>query len=413
MASAPSYNHGAAFPEELRSWQSRLREDFPIITAHPDQVYLDNAATSQKPRAVLDAVTDYLTSENANAGRGTYPWANRTTALIRHTEQQVRRFLDDPEPERSGVHFVSGTTEGLRLIARDWLARQLRDGDEIVVPDADHSANALPWREAVDEVAREGITVRVRPMPYDPAHDYDHRALLPMVNERTRFIATTHVHHVYGGDMNVGRIRAAAGPDVVICLDAAQSVGHLPLSVADLDVDFVVFSGHKAMALPGTGVIWARNERGPRFVPGGWAGSPNTSGIVSLSAAMSWLQEAGLERIARWTVALAARLTDGLRHLRSYEVLGCQRSLAADSPVQQRHGIVTFRHHRIGSNDLGFILAAEGFMVRADGHCQAAGGETTSSVRVSVHAYNTVEEIDCLLGLLERLDEEGGPSRRY
>jgi cysteine desulfurase/selenocysteine lyase len=391
------------FPDDLREWQSRLRDQFPILTADPGQVYLDSAATSQKPQAVLDAVTNYLTSGNANAGRGTYPWANRTTALIEQAAQRTREFLGDPEPDRSGVHFVSGTTEGLRLIARDWLTGHLRDGDEIIVPAADHSANSLPWHEAVAQLAREGVSVRVREMPYDPARDYDHRLLPSMITERTRFIAVTHVHHVYGGDMNIHRIRAAAGPDVVICMDAAQSVGHLPVSLTGLDVDFLVFSGHKAMALPGTGAIWAANRRGARFEPGGWAGTPNTSGIVSLAAALDWLEKADLDRIERWTVALGARLTDGLRRLPSYEILGCQRSLAADSPVQQRHGIVTFRHHRIGSNDLGFILAAEGFMVRADGHCQAEAGEKTTSVRVSVHAYNTAEEIDRLLELLTRL----------
>jgi cysteine desulfurase/selenocysteine lyase len=391
------------FPDDLRDWQSRLRDQFPILTAHPDQVYLDSAATSQKPQAVLDAVTHYLTSGNANAGRGTYPWANRTTAIVEQTAQRVREFLGDPEPDRSGVHFVSGTTEGLRLIARDWLAGQLRDGDEIIVPAADHAANNEPWHEVAGLLAREGVRVRIREMPYDPARDYDHRLLPSMVTERTRFIAVTHVHHVYGGDMNIHRIRAAAGPDVTICLDAAQSVGHLPVSLAGLDVDFLVFSGHKAMALPGTGAIWAANRRGARFQPGGWAGTPNTSGIVSLAAALDWLDAAGLDRIERWTVALGARLTDGLRRLPDYEILGCQRSLAADSPVQQRHGIVTFRHHRIGSNDLGFILAAEGFMVRSDGHCQAGAGEKTTSVRVSVHAYNTAEEIDRLLDMLTHL----------
>ncbi|WP_229075788.1 aminotransferase class V-fold PLP-dependent enzyme [Actinoplanes sp. DH11] len=401
------------FPDDLRDWQSGLREQFPIIVGNPDQAYLDSAATAQKPQAVLDAVTSYLTSGNANAGRGTYPWANRTTERIREAEQRVRRFLGDDgggsSPgagggPSSGVHFVSGTTEGLRLIARDWLVGHLRDGDEIVVPLADHSANALPWQEAVDLLGRQGVRVRVRAMPYDAAHDYDHRALATMVNERTRFIATTHVHHVYGGDMNIARIRAAA-PDAVICLDAAQAVGHLPVSVTGLDVDFVVFSGHKAMALPGTGAIWAANRRGAPFTPGGWAGTPNTSGIVSLAAALDWLDDAGVDRIARWTVGLGARLTEGLRHLPAYEVLGCQRSLAAGSPVQQRHGIVTFRHRGISSNDLGFILAAEGFMVRADGHCQASGGEQDSSVRVSTHVYNTPEEIDRLVALLTGLTD--------
>jgi cysteine desulfurase/selenocysteine lyase len=389
---------------ELAPWQHALRAQFPIVVAHPDVAYLDSAATSQKPQAVLDAVLTYLTTGNANAARGTYPWANRTTARIEQARDRLRSFLADPAPERSGVHFVSGTTEGLRAIARDWLAPQLRDGDEIIVPFADHAANAEPWLEAVDLLRRRGVTVGVRAMPYDAAFDYDTGRLAGMVSERTRFIAATHVHHVYGNDMNVHRLRAVAGPHIPICLDAAQGVGHLPLSTTDLDVDFVVFSGHKTMALPGTGAIWARNQRGPVYEPGGWAGSPNTSGIISLAAALDWLDAAGLDRIARWTVALGARLTDGLRAFSGFEVLGCQTSLAVDSAVQQRHGIVAFRHRTISANDLGFILAADGLLVRADGHCQAGQGENRASVRASLHVYNTVEDVDRLLAVLADID---------
>jgi cysteine desulfurase/selenocysteine lyase len=241
-------------------------------------------------------------------------------------------------------------------------------------------------------------------MPYDAAHDYDTDRLRAMVGPRTRLIAATHVHHVYGNDMNVRRLRSAAGPAVPICLDAAQSFGHGPIDVAALDVDFVVFSGHKAMALPGIGAIWAANRRGPSFEPAGWPGSPNTSGIVSLAAAMRWLEQTGLDRIARWSSALGARLTDGLDRLASYEVLGCQSSLSAGSVVQRRQGIVTFRHRRISSNDLGFILESDGLLVRADGHCQGEQGEKTSSVRVSLHAYTTVDEVDRLLDALAALD---------
>ncbi len=382
-----------------------LRAQFPIIAAHPDVAYLDSAATAQKPQAVLDAVLDYLTTSNANAGRGTYTWANRTTARIDAAGDRLRAFLDDPEPERSGVAFLSGTTEGLRSVALDWLAPQLRDGDEIIVPFADHSANTLPWLEAAGLLARQGLEIKVRPLPYDAAHDYDHERLAALITDRTRLIAVTHVHHVYGGDMNVHRIRAAAGPDIPICLDAAQSIGHLPVSVADLDVDFLVFSGHKAMALPGTGAVWSRNRRGPAYARAGWSGTPNTTGIVSLAAALDWLDAVGVERIERWTVALAARLTDALCRLPSYEVLGCQKSLAADSPVQRRRGIVTFRHRAIGSNDLGFILASDGMMVRADDHCQGDDGEQSTSVRVSLHVYNTVAEVDRLIATLTALDE--------
>ncbi|MCQ4040965.1 aminotransferase class V-fold PLP-dependent enzyme [Streptantibioticus rubrisoli] len=391
--------------EELRAWHTALRAQFPIIAGNPELAYLDSAATAQKPRAVLDAVHTYLTTTNANAGRGSYTWANQTTELVRDTRRRVKEFLRDPAPERSDVHFTSGATEGLRTVARDWLTGFLSDGDEIVVPFADHQANIAPWLEARDLLARRGVRVAVRPMPYQPdSHDYEPGALREVVGERTRFVAVTHVHHVYGGDMNVHRIRRAVGPHIPICLDAAQSVGHLPVSMAELDVDFAVFSGHKALALPGSGAVWARNARGPRFTPGGWDGTPNTSGIAGLRAALDWLDAAGTGRIERWTTALAARLTEGLRQLAPYEVLGCQRSLAAGSDVQQRRGIVSFRHRGIDSGDLGFVLFSEGFMVRSDSHCQGSAGERQNSVRVSLHVYNAPEEIDRLLRVLATLE---------
>ncbi|WP_433125291.1 aminotransferase class V-fold PLP-dependent enzyme [Micromonospora sp. CA-240977] len=392
--------------DELRPWQETLRGQFPLITANPDVAYLDSAATSQKPQAVLDAVLAYLTTGNANAARGTYPWANRTTSRIEQARDRLRGFLDDPAPQRSGVHFVSGTTEGLRAIARDWLAPQLREGDEIIVPFADHAANNAPWLEVAELLRHRGVSVGIRGMPYDAARDYDTDRLASMINDRTRLIAATHVHHVYGNDMNVHRLREVAGPNVPICLDAAQGVGHLPLSTAATDVDFVVFSGHKAMALPGTGAVWARNQRGPTYAPAGWHGSPNTSGIISLVAALDWLDAAGLDRVARWNTALGARLTDGLHALSNVEVLGCQSSLGVGSRVQQRQGIVAFRHRLIGSNDLGFILAAHGLLVRADGHCQGDQGEKTASVRVSLHVYNTAEEVDRLLSVLTEFERD-------
>ncbi|MDX3645115.1 aminotransferase class V-fold PLP-dependent enzyme [Streptomyces sp. MB09-02B] len=393
---------------ELADWHGELREQFPILTAHPEVTYLDSAATSQKPQAVLHAVQRYLTTENANAGRGSYPWANHTTALVERTRQRVKEFLRDSEPERSGVHFTSGTTEGLRSIARDWLPGHLTDGDEILVPFADHRANLDPWQEARRLLAGQGVTVRLRELPYqESSGDYDHRALAGVVGPRTRFVAATHVHHVYGGDMNVHRIREAVGPDVPICLDAAQSIGHLPVSVNQLDVDFVVFSGHKALALPGSGAVWARNApgRGGEFRPGGWSGTPNTVGIASLEAALDWLDAADTERIARWTSALGTRLTEGLRRLTPYEILGCQISLGTESAVQRRHSIVTFRHREIPSDDLGFILYSHGFMVRADNLCQAGTDKQDGSVRVSLHVYNTAQEIDRLLAVLTTLGQ--------
>ncbi|MEV3991047.1 aminotransferase class V-fold PLP-dependent enzyme [Streptomyces sp. NPDC049837] len=391
--------------EELGSWQRELRAQFPIVTGHPDLAYLDAAATAQKPQPVLDAVRRYLTTSNANAGRGSYPWANATTALVEGARDRVKRFLGDPDPDGSAVHFTSGTTEGLRTVARDWLPGLLTDGDEIVVPFHDHRANLSPWLEAQELLARQGVGIRVRELPYQAGSgDYDPDALARIAGPRTRFVAVTHVHHVYGADMNVHRVRRVVGPDVPICLDAAQSVGHLPVSVADLDVDFVVFSGHKALALPGTGAVWARRRRGPDFRPGGWQGTPNTVGIASLVAALDWLDAAGTDRIERWTVALTSLLTDGLSRMEgTYEVLGCRTSLAAGSKVQRRRSLVTFRHRGIDAHDLGFILYSHGFMVRSDGHCQAGTGDKDGSVRVSLHVHNTPEEMERLLTALASL----------
>jgi cysteine desulfurase/selenocysteine lyase len=389
---------------ELAAWQRPLRAEFPIIVKHPDLAYLDNAATAQKPQQVLDAVQTYLTTSNANAGRGSYPWANTTTALVENTRERIKEFLGDPNPERSSVHFTSGTTEGLRMVARDWLPALLTDGDEIVVPFADHQANLSPWLEVRELLARRGVHIRVRQLPYQASSgDYDPQALAALVGPRTRFVATTHVHHVYGVDMNVHRIRQVVGPEVPICLDAAQSIGHLPVSVAELDVDFVVFSGHKMMALPGSGAVWSRGRRGPDFRPGGWSGTPNTVGVAGLAAALDWLDAAGTERIERWTVALTSLLTDGLDRMGAYEVLGCRQSLAAGSEVQRRRSLVTFRHRAISSQDLGFILFSHGFMVRTDGHCQAGRDAEDGSVRVSLHVHNTPEEMQELLTALATL----------
>ncbi|MEU9382662.1 aminotransferase class V-fold PLP-dependent enzyme [Streptomyces sp. NPDC048279] len=396
-------------PGNGEAWQALARAQFPILTAHPELVYLDSAATSQKPQAVLDAVHTYLTTTNANAGRGTYPWANRTTELVEQARERVKSFLGDPEPDRSTVLFTGGTTEGLRTVARDWLTGHLADGDEILIPFADHQANLEPWLEAQRLLSERGTEVQVRALPRQASGDYDHRALADAVGPRTRFVAATHVHHVYGGDMNVHRIRAAVGPEVPICLDAAQSVGHLPIRLDDpaLDVDFVVFSGHKTLALPGTGAVWARNTRGPALRPRGWKGTPNTAGIVSMLAAFDWLDAVGVDRIAAHVSGLVSRLTDRLRRLDAYEVLGCPASLATDSALpaaQRRHGIVTFRHRDIPSDDLGFILFSHGFMVRADSLCQAGADERDGSVRVSLHVYNTGAEIDRLLEVLAALE---------
>ncbi len=389
---------------EFGQWQRELRDQFPIFANNSELVYLDSAATSQKPQPVLDATREHLTTRHANAGRGVYSWANATTALIERTKDRVKSFLGDPAPEQSTVHFVSGASEGLRRVALDWLGPILDDGDEIICPMADHQANALPWLEAAERLAATGKKITVHPMPYDDAGDYEVPALRAMVSERTRLVAVTHIHHVYGMDMEVAKVRAAVGDHVAICADAAQSIGHLPISLAELGVDFLVFSGHKAMALPGIGVIWASNRRGPMFELQGWAGTPNISGVASLQAALDWLERADLARIERYVSALTRELVRRLADDPHVRFVGCPFGCSTlGSQKTLRNSIVTFQHDRIPAGDLGFVLASEGIMVRSDSHCQAGRSKGDDSVRVSLHVYNTLEEIDRLTAIMKRL----------
>lgn len=398
---------------ELQDWHREMRAQFPVFAANPELAYLDSSATAQKPAAVLEAVQRQLSTAHANAGRGSYPWATGTTKMVEVARDRVAAFIGDTG-RRGTVDFTAGASAGLRAVAMDWLRITARDGDDIIVPAADHQANLVPWLEVAEVLSAQGVRLTVRAMPMEDSGsgDYDVDALRALVTPRTRMVAATHVHHVGGNDMNLHRIRAAIGDEPVLCVDAAQSVGHLPVDVDRLGADFLVLAGHKAMALPGIGAVWSRATRTPALRPGGWAGSPNTTGAASLIAALDWLDVAGCERIHEWTVALGARLTEQLRQMADVEVIGCQSSLAAESPVQKRQGIVSFRHARIPSRDLGFVLADRGILVRADGHCQAKGlGQQVlpaaeESVRVSTHVYTSPDEIDRLVEVLREVEEQ-------
>lgn len=412
LMSRQTLRHADEVLSELDGWHREMRSQFPIFAVNSNLAYLDSSATAQKPAAVLDAVLRQLSTAHANAGRGSYPWATGTTKMMEAAQDRVAAFIGDTS-RRGTVELTAGATAGLRAVAMDWLRVTARDGDNIIVPTSDHQANLVPWLEVAELLRAQGVRLTVRAMPMEPSGsgDYDVDALRTLITSRTRMVAATHVHHVGGNDMNLHRIRKAIGDEPVLCVDAAQSVGHLPVDVDTIGADFLVLAGHKAMALPGIGAVWTRTARTPALQSGGWAGSPNTTGAASLIAALDWLDTAGCGRIHEWTVALGARLTDHLRRMPDVEVIGCQSSLAADSPVQKRQGIVSFRHARIPARDLGFVLADRGILVRADGHCQAKGlGDqpipvSEESVRVSTHVYTSPDEIDRVVDVLREVEE--------
>lgn len=375
---------------------SGVRNQFRILRDNPRVAYLDSAATTQKPDVVVTAVLDQLTSQHANTGRGIYPWANATTIGVENAKVTIKRFLGDRSND-SNVVLTSGTTEALELIASQYLSDQLVDGDQIMYPAMDHRANEIPWSNLVKRLGAAGTDVIATPLPYTPGGDYDYDAIAELATPRLRFVAMTHVHHVYGTDMDVAAMRRAVGPNVLLSLDCAQSLGHMPVEVDELDVDFIAFSGHKVFGPTGTGALWSRNSRSAPFDDARWSGTPNITGIAGLVAALDWVDALGVESIEAHIDSLTARAARGLGALPGVSLVGCAQDGCTDA--SWRHGIVAFRHESLAAGDIGFILAADDIYVRSDSHCQS-GVANESSVRASFHIYSSADEIDRLVDLV-------------
>jgi cysteine desulfurase/selenocysteine lyase len=387
-------------PNPGLGWAAERRAEFPAIAGDPEHAYLDSAATAQKPIAVIEAVRRHLEGGTGNVGRGSHRWGVRAGAEVERCLRAVRDLIGAGHATTGTVHLVSGATEAIRRAALDVVLPGLGAGDQVVVPYSDHRANADPWRELAGRASSAGRAVELVPMPYDSTGDYDLERLADLVGPRTRLVAATHVHHVFGAEMRIRELREAVGAEVPILLDAAQSVGHLPLDIQAVDVDLVAFSGHKAMAHTGVGVLWTRDRRLPAPVLPGLDGTPNVVGAVSLASACEWLLATGVDRIAAHTEALLNRLARGLVAIPGIELAGCPEPDQVGS-LPRRTSLVAFRHRGIPSVDLGFALDAVGVSVRADALCQAGRSPSEGLVRASVHVYNTPSEVDRLLGGLD------------
>jgi cysteine desulfurase / selenocysteine lyase len=400
---------------------SRIRADFPIlqrtVNGHP-LVYLDSAATSQKPQPVLDAVDRYYTSHNANVHRGVHTLGNEATDVFESARQRVARFIDAPA---EGIVFVRNTTEALNLVASSYARELLAPGDRIVLTEMEHHSNLVPWQLAAE---RAGLTLAFLRVSDDGTLDLsDLDALLA---PPTRLLSIGHQSNVLGTVVPLQTIIAAAHErNVLVCVDAAQSVPHMPVSVGQLDCDFLAFSGHKMCAPMGAGVLWARPElleRMPPFLGGGsmilrvslehssWstvphkfeAGTPDVGAAAGLAAACDYLDGIGRERIHAHERELTGHLLALLDETDGVEVYG-PRSL------DERGGAVSFNVAGVHAHDVGTILDRGGVAVRAGHHCcqplmKRLGVAATA--RASVYLYTTHEEIDALgagLGEVRRI----------
>ncbi len=390
---------------------ARVRADFPIlrrsVNGHP-LVYLDSAATSQKPQAVLDATDTYYQEHNANVHRGVHTLGNEATDVFETARQRVARFIDAP-PE--GVVFLRNTTEALNLVASSYARELLSHGDRIVLTEMEHHSNLVPWQLAAERAGLELAFLRVLDDGTLDLSNLDELFAPP-----TKLVSLGHQSNVLGTVVPLREIIDAAHQrDVLVCVDAAQSVPHMPVSVRELDADFLAFSGHKMCGPMGAGVLWARPElleRMPPFLGGGsmilrvslerstWstvphkfeAGTPDVGAAAGIAAACDYLDAIGLDRIHAHEIELTAHLLAVLEEIEGVEVYG-PRTLAA------RGGAVSFNVDGVHAHDVGTILDREGVAVRAGHHCcqplmKRLGVAATA--RASVYLYNTHDEIDAL-----------------
>jgi cysteine desulfurase / selenocysteine lyase len=406
--------------------EALARDEFPALVADPGIVYLDSAATTQKPRRVIDAVTAEFTACTANPGRGAYPWSAQAARRLADVRERTAQFVGAGSPDE--IVFTPGATAGLNAVAMSWGLANLADGDEILFSPLDHSSNVFPWVHMREMLARAGRRVCLIPYAVSTVGEADIGDILAKLTPRTRLITVTHVHNVFGALTTLEELRGRISPDVRLCFDCSQSVGHVPVDVAALDADFAVFSGHKMFGVPGTGVLYLRRRVHPElapFLPGGGSGirlrdggqgngsaltdmtmpggmeggTPNLPGITALGAAIDFIGELGIGRIAAHGQALTRSLVDRLREIPGLRLL--PGTAWATCPVG--YGIVSFRIGDVRSEDIGFALSAEGFYVRTGNHCLPVGCGYDDSVRVSVHVYNSEDELDRFAACLSTL----------
>lgn len=409
----PSTDTGRSFDVAL------VRGEFPILrsTVHGKPlVYLDNAATTQKPRAVLDAVRSYYEASNSNVHRGVHYLSETATGLYEGARERVRGFINAADVRE--IIFVRGTTEAINLVCHAYGRARVGPGDEVVVSAMEHHSNIVPWQMLCREK-----DARLRVIPMDDRGDLLMDEYQQLLSDRTRIVAVNHVSNALGTVNPVEEIvRIAHARGIPVLVDGAQAVPHMPVDVAALGCDFYAFSGHKMYAPMGIGALYGRKELLAGMSPyqGGGdmiksvtfektvfndvpylfeAGTPNVGGAVGLAAAIDYLAGLGVGAVRRHEEELLNRATEQLSSVKGLRIIG---------NAARKAGVLSFTLDDVHPHDIGTILDSEGIAVRAGHHCaqpvmQRFGIPAT--VRASFGVYNTAEEIDALVRGLGRVRE--------
>ena len=398
---------------------SDLRKDFPLLETKMNNqplTYLDSAATSQKPKQVIDEIADYYNKYNSNIHRGVYNLAVETTDKYENVRHKVANFINAYRDEE--VLFTKGTTQSLNWIAQGYVRYNLHEGDEIVTTYMEHHSNIVPWQAIAQE---KNLKVKYVTLTKEGKLDLDD--LKQKVTDKTKIVAVTHVSNVLGTINPIKEIAAIVHQsNAILVVDGAQSVPHLPVDMQDLEADFYVFSGHKMLGPTGIGVLWGKYELLEKMHPleyGGemidsvttatfkespWnfeGGTQNIEGVLGLGAAIDYLEEIGMENVARNDEDLQKYALEKLANIKTIEIYG-------PKDPDQRCGVVSFNLKGIHPHDVATFLDADGIAVRAGHHCAQPLMDwlgVSATLRASFYFYNTYEEIDKLVDSLKKVEE--------
>jgi cysteine desulfurase/selenocysteine lyase len=407
---------------------NKIREDFPIlkrkVNGYP-LVYFDNAATSQRPRQVIEAITDFYEKHNANVHRAVHTLSQEASELYENAHEEVAKFIGANSMQETV--FVRGTTEAINLVAYSWGLRNLGKNDEIVISLMEHHSNIVPW-EIVSKIV--GFKIKYVDLNVDGTLNYD--SFKSLISKKTKLVCLSHVSNVTGTVNDVKKVAEIAHEhDALVLVDGAQSVPHIPVNVRDLDADFLGFSGHKMLGPMGIGVLYGKHdllEKMEPFEGGGemirevsfdsgtkscstswnelpWkfeAGTPNVEGAVGLAAAVRYLKRLGMENVKEHEQILTEYALS--------RMLNCTRGIEVYGPknVFSKSGIIPFGIKGLSSHDIALSLDNYGIMVRSGFHCAQPLHEIlklNSSARVSFYIYNTQEEIDRFIIVLKEIGE--------
>lgn len=398
---------------------SKIRDDFPILKQRFNDyplIYLDNAATTQKPEVVINSITQYYNTTNANVHRGVHQLSVEATRQYENARDIIRRFIN--AQASCECIFVRGATEAINLVASSYVTPRIQAGDEILVTHMEHHSNIVPWQFVCQNT---GAVLKVAPINIQGellVEEFE-----KLVGEKTKFIAINHVSNSLGTVNPIKKlIKIARGLGIKVLVDGAQAVPHLAVDVQDLDCDFYVFSGHKCYGPTGTGVLWGREAlledmrpyqgggemisqvsfEASKFAPLPHkfeAGTPNIAGFIGLGAAINYLTSFDLNELQAYEAELLKHATQALADIKGFNIVGA----AAD-----KIAVLSFVHGKIHAHDVGTILDSEGIAIRSGHHCTMPlmdfyNVEATN--RLSFSFYNTFAEIDSCMAALQKVKE--------